>query len=153
MTGIDYPRLYEYRLRGTSQHARQAVWTEIAAYLYQQMGEPAKVLDAGAGRGEFITAVPAAERWAVDAAGLGAGLDSAVKTAGGGIMDADLPPGQFDGVFVSNVLEHLPTQDAVAAALARLRDLMTPGGRIAVMGRTSAAAPASTSTALTTCSH
>lgn len=63
MTGIDYPRLYEYRLRGTSQPARQAVWTEIAACLYQRMGEPARVLDVGAGRGEFITAVPAVERW------------------------------------------------------------------------------------------
>jgi SAM-dependent methyltransferase len=134
MTGIDYPRLYEYRLRGTDQQARQAVWTEIAAYLYQRMGEPARVLDVGAGRGEFIAAVPAAERWAVDAAAFGAYQDGAVKTAEGEIMDADLPRGYLDGVLVSNVLEHLPTQDAVAAALARLRDTMTPGGTIAVMG-------------------
>jgi hypothetical protein len=97
MTGIDYPRLYEYRLRGTGQQARQAVWNEIAAYLYQRMGEPARVLDVGAGRGEFITALPAAERWAVDAAGFGGYQDGGVTTAEGGIMDADLPCGYFDG--------------------------------------------------------
>ena len=134
MTGIDYPRLYEYRLRGIDQPARQAVWTEIAAYLYQRMGEPCRVLDVGAGRGEFITVLPAAERWAVDAAGFSGYQHGGVTTAEGGIMDADLPCGYFDGVLVSNVLEHLPTQDAVAAMLARLRDMLTPGGTIAVMG-------------------
>ena len=34
VTGIDYRRLYDYRLSGTGQHIRQAVWTEIAAYLH-----------------------------------------------------------------------------------------------------------------------
>jgi hypothetical protein len=48
--------------------------------------------------------------------------------------DAELPRGYFGGVFVSNVLEHLPSQDAVAAALARLGESMAAGGRIAVMG-------------------
>jgi hypothetical protein len=35
---------------------------------------------------------------------------------------------------VSNVLEHLPSQEAVGAVLARLRDSMSPVGKIAVMG-------------------
>jgi len=84
MTGIDYSRLYEYRLRGTDQQTRQAVWTEIATYLDRRMGEPGRVLDVGA--------------------------------------------------MVSNVLEHLPTREAVGAALARLRDAMAPGGTVAVIG-------------------
>jgi SAM-dependent methyltransferase len=49
-------------------------------------------------------------------------------------MDADLPDDYFDGVFVSNFLEHLPDQNAVADVLARLHDAMQPGGRIAIMG-------------------
>jgi hypothetical protein len=52
----------------------------------------------------------------------------------GSIMDADLPCGYFTGVFVSNVLEHLPTQEAVGAALARLREATAPGGIVAVIG-------------------
>jgi len=50
------------------------------------------------------------------------------------IMDADLPPDYFDGVFLSNFLEHLPDQNAVAVVLSRLLDAMRPGGRIAIMG-------------------
>jgi SAM-dependent methyltransferase len=131
---IDYLRLYDYRLRGVDQEARQAVWAEIAVYLHQRMGAPTRVLDVGAGRGEFITAVPAAERWAVDLLDFDGYRDGAVKAVAGGILDAELPSGYFDGVVVSNVLEHLHTQDAVGAALTRIRDLMAPGGRLAVMG-------------------
>jgi hypothetical protein len=104
MTGIDYRRLYDYRLRGTSQQTRQAVWAEIALFLHQRMGSPERVLDVGAGRGEFISAVPAAERWAIDPAGPGGYADGEVRTVAGGIMDADLPCGYFGGVIVSNVL-------------------------------------------------
>ena len=50
------------------------------------------------------------------------------------IMDAELPAGHFDGVFVSNFLEHLYDQEAIAAFLEKMRDAMEPGGRIAIMG-------------------
>ena len=40
----------------------------------------------------------------------------------------------FDGVWVSNFLEHLPTQEAVASFLERMHSVVAPGGRIAVMG-------------------
>jgi SAM-dependent methyltransferase len=98
------------------------------------MGTPQRVLDPAAGRGEFITAVPAAERWGVDLVRQGDIEAAGVRMIIGDVMDADLPEGHFDGVFVSNFFEHLPSQDAVAAALGKLRGAMTPGGRIAVMG-------------------
>jgi 2-polyprenyl-3-methyl-5-hydroxy-6-metoxy-1,4-benzoquinol methylase len=47
-------------------------------------------------------------------------------------MDADLPYGYFDGVFVSNFLEHLPDQNAVGATLGELHAAMEPGGRIVI---------------------
>ena len=132
--GLNYERLYEYRFRDVDQASRQAVWQEIARYLYGRMGEPRCVLDPAAGRGEFITAVPAAERWGVDLVRQ-ADLESAgVKMIIADIMDADLPQDYFDGVFVSNFLEHLPDQNAVAVVLSRLLDAMRPGGRIAIMG-------------------
>ena len=132
--GIDYERLYAYRFRDVDQARRQAVWQEIARYAHARMGSPQRVLDPAAGRGEFITAVPAAERWGVDLFGQGIPDAAGVKTIIADIMDADLPGGYFDGVFLSNFLEHLPGQNAVAAALAKLRGAMEPGGRIAVMG-------------------
>src|SRR4051794_33931149 len=110
--GIDYQRLYEYRFRGVDQGGRQAVWREIAAYLYRRMEAPAKVLDPAAGRCEFINAVPAAERWAVDTVDHHGFRQSGVKVIVEDIVDAELPLAYFGGVFVSNFLEHLPSQDA-----------------------------------------
>jgi SAM-dependent methyltransferase len=133
-SGINYERLYAYRFREVDQVSRQAVWNEIARYVYERLGAPHSVLDPAAGRGEFISAVPAGDRWGVDLVKQ-ADLESAgVKMIIADIMDAELPTDYFDGVFLSNFLEHLPDQDAVAAVLSKLRDAMRPGGRIAIMG-------------------
>jgi hypothetical protein len=82
---------------------------------------------------EFMNAVPAAERWAVDA------VDYEERVAREGthlmvseIMQADLPQEYFGGVFVSNFLEHLLSQEAVAAFLESRCDC--PGGCIAILG-------------------
>jgi SAM-dependent methyltransferase len=132
--GINYERLYEYRFRDVDQASRQAVWREIARYVHARLDAPQRVLDPAAGRGEFITAVPAAERWGVDLVKQGDIEAAGVKMIIGDIRDAELPAAYFDGVFLSNFLEHLPSQDAVADVLGRLRATMAPGGRIAVMG-------------------
>jgi len=126
--------MYAYRFRHVDQAGRQAVWREIARYAHDRMGKPQRVLDPAAGRGEFITAVPAAERWGVDLVGHGVPESAGVKMIISDIMDAGLPKDYFDGVFMSNFLEHLPDQNAVAAVLAKLIDTMEPGGRIAVVG-------------------
>jgi Methyltransferase domain len=132
--GINYERLYAYRFRDVDQASRQAVWREIATYVHARMGEPERVLDPAAGRGEFITAVPAAERWGVDMVKQ-ADLEAVgVRMIIADIMDAELPDDHFDGVFLSNFLEHMPSQDAVGAVLGKLDAEMSPGGRIAIIG-------------------
>lgn len=132
---INYERLYEYRFRDVDQSARVAVWARIAAYLHEVLGSPKRVLDPAAGRCEFINAVPAAERWAVDRMPFDE-VDTApgTKLVVSDIMEADLPAAYFDGALVSNFLEHLPTPDAVGAFLGRMHGWMEPGGRIAVLG-------------------
>jgi hypothetical protein len=132
--GIDYQRLYEYRFRDVDQASRQAVWGQIASYIYQRMGAPAKVLDPAAGRCEFINAIPAAERWAVDVVDYREFRDPSVKAITGNILDVELPPAYFDGIFVSNFLEHLPTQETIRTLLTTLRASMEPGGTLAVLG-------------------
>jgi hypothetical protein len=49
-------------------------------------------------------------------------------------FEADLPDQHFDGVFVSNFLEHLTAQEAVAEFLGRMHRTIAAGGRIAIMG-------------------
>jgi hypothetical protein len=132
---MNYQRLYEFRVRDVDQAARAAVWREVAAHIYEQLGRPRRVLDPAAGRGEFINAVPAEERWGIDQVAYAEGTYAPdVHTVVADVLEAELPAAHFDGVFVSNFLEHLPTQEAVATFLERIRDATAPGGRIAVMG-------------------
>jgi SAM-dependent methyltransferase len=132
---LNYERLYSYRFRDIDQDARVAVWKEIGPHVHGVMGSPRKVLDPAAGRGEFIGAVPAEETWAVDEVSYPEAAhkpDTKVITAS--IMDAELPEGHFDGVYVSNFLEHLFTQEAIAQFLEKMNRSMEAGGRIAIMG-------------------
>ena len=132
---MDYERLYAYRFRDVDQAARAEVWSEIAPWIHTFLGGPERVLDPAAGRGEFISKVPAAERWGVDlVAQPHADYGSQTNVVIGDVMSADLPAAHFDGVFVSNFLEHLPSQEAVSDFLVRMHEVTRPGGRIAVMG-------------------
>lgn len=132
---MNYERLYHYRFREIDQDGRVAVWREISPHVHGLMGRPRKLLDPAAGRGEFIGASPAEETWAVDEVSYPeAEHKPETKIVTAPIMEAELPQGHFDGVYVSNFLEHLPDQEAISAFLERMRDLMEPGGRIAIMG-------------------
>jgi hypothetical protein len=132
---MNYQRLYEYRFRDIDQNSRTAVWGEIAPFIHEQLGRPDRVLDPAAGRGEFINAVPAAERWAVDQVEYAEGTyDGGVNAVVSDIFDAELPDDHFGGIFVSNFLEHLLSQEAVATFLEKMRATTSRGGRIAIMG-------------------
>ena len=132
---INYKRLYEYRFRHVDQARRNQVWGAMAPALYESLGRPERVLDPAAGRCEFINAVPAAERWGVDAVKYEAALPAeGTRLLVSEIMQTDLPSSYFDGIFVSNFLEHLASPDDVAAFLEKMWDCATPGGRIAIIG-------------------
>src|SRR3954452_23388311 len=132
---MNYERLYSFRFRDIDQEGRQAVWSEIAPHLHGLMGGPQKVLDPAAGRGEFIGAVPAKETWAVDQVSYKeAAYKPDTKVIVAPIMEAELPGGHFDGVYISNFLEHLYDQEAIASFLEKMHGAMEQGGRIAIMG-------------------
>jgi len=132
---LNYERLYSYRHRNVDQEARRGVWMEIAPHVHSLMGSPRSVLDPAAGWGEFIEAIDAAERVAVDEVDYEqVGSGSGVRRITSRIQDAELPLDHFEGVFVSNFLEHLPSQVEISEFLERMRQTMAPGGRIAIMG-------------------
>src|SRR5215831_9576131 len=115
---MNYQRLYEYRFRNVRQGRRAEVWVALAPLIHEQLGRPDRVLDPAAGRCEFINAVPAPERWAVDATDYEEGIArDGTRLIVSEIMEARLPGEYFGGVFVSNFLEHLASQEAVAAFL------------------------------------
>lgn len=132
---MNFQRLYEYRFRGIDPDDREAVWAEIAAFIGGLLGEPGCVLDPAGGRGEFINTVRAEERWFVDLVEPRKGrLQDGVKIMTGDVMKVELPCAYFDGIFVSNFLEHLSSQEAIAAFLDKMRRSQPLGGRIAILG-------------------
>ena len=131
---LDLSRLYEYRFRDIDQGARESVWAEIATFVYELVGRPERILDPAAGTCEFINAVPAPDRWAVDMVAYGDPAADGVRMIVADAMDAELPEGYFDGIFVSNFLEHLHDPDAVAAFLQKMARCTRPEGRIAILG-------------------
>ncbi len=134
-SGFNFERLYDFRFRKVDQRSRQAVWNEIAAVIYERLGRPRRVLDPAGGRGEFVNAIPADERWLVDIVDHDENsMDPGVKVVIGNVFEVALPEHYFDGIFVSNLLEHFPTQDTIAVFLARMRHALAPNGLLAVMG-------------------
>jgi SAM-dependent methyltransferase len=132
---INYQRLYEYRFRNVDQTRRTDVWSVIAPAIHEWLGHPERMLDPAAGRCEFLNAISAEERWAIDAVEYEEAIpDDGIRFLISDVMRSDLPHSYFDGIFVSNFLEHLPSPDEVAAFLNKMRDCINPGGRIAVMG-------------------
>lgn len=132
---INYQRLYEYRFRNVDQTRRDHAWEAIAPLVCEWLGRPKRLLDPAAGRCEFLNAAPARERWGIDVVKYEETVpDHGIQLLVSDVMQADLPHGYFDGVFVSNFLEHLRDVDEVAAFLDKMRDCTRPGGRIAVMG-------------------
>ena len=134
-SGIDYERLYSFRFRRMDQASRRVVWNEIALRIYEWLGRPERILDPAAGRGEFVNAVPSPDRWVVDIIDrFDSHLDPAIKVVIGDARYVELPTGYFDGVFVSNLLEHFPSQEDVGTSLSHMRESMAPQARIAVLG-------------------
>ncbi|MCX6390350.1 MAG: methyltransferase domain-containing protein [Solirubrobacterales bacterium] len=132
---MNYERLYSYRFRDIDQQLRADVWIDIANFMRGKLGNPRAVLDPAAGRGEFINAVDAEERWAVDMVEYPEGThDKGVNVVVSDIFDANLPNDHFDGIFISNFLEHLTTQESVSVFLEKMHAVSKPGGRIAIMG-------------------
>jgi SAM-dependent methyltransferase len=132
---VNYQRLYEYRFRDVDQGSREAVWSEVGPYVHRRLGSPDRVLDPAAGRCEFLNSVSAAERWGVDLVDYEESWAApGVRMVFGDAMEIDLPEAYFGGIWVSNFLEHLPTQDACADFLERMRAVTAPGGRIVIMG-------------------
>lgn len=98
------------------------------------MGSPRRVLDPAAGRFEFLNAIDADERWAVDAVDHGFDRHPGIQLAVGDALDVELPVAHFDGVFVSHFLEHLASQQHVALFLRRILAATSPGGTVAILG-------------------
>jgi SAM-dependent methyltransferase len=133
---MNFDRIYEYRFRGIDEAKKKVTWEEIARFIYERLGRPQSILDPAAGKCELINAIASKEKWAVDLNDYFIRKYAApdVRLVVGDIFRVDLPADHFDAVFISNFLEHLHSQEEVAALLEKMYRCIRPGGRIAIMG-------------------
>ena len=131
-TGQD---LYDIRFDADAAAAKDRIWREIVRFLGRWIDATAPVLDIGCDRGHFIRFARGSERWATDIRDVGASLPDDIRfvRASGLDLATLLPPRHFGTVFMSNYLEHLPSQDAVIEQLRVARELLRPNGRVIVL--------------------
>lgn len=129
--------LYASRFSADDLCWKGSVWQVLYQDLLRRFIEPANTLvDLGAGSCEFINAVDAPRRIAVDlnpdvlshaAPGVEAHVGCADRLS-------FLPDHSVNVVFASNLLEHLPDKAAVLSVLQEAHRVLAPGGRLILIG-------------------
>jgi hypothetical protein len=134
---MNYSRIYEYRFQNIQFSKKQIVWKELSKWLFAHyLNAPEKILDPAGGMCEFINTVPSVEKWAIDIEEdfIKKYASKDVKIIIGSNLEVEIPQNYFNGIFISNFLEHLKSQEEVSTLLTKMYDSLTNKGRIVVMG-------------------
>jgi SAM-dependent methyltransferase len=121
--------------RLTQDSRRDVLWETLWRHYFRALVDSDDcVLDLGAGYGNFINAVTARRRIAVDAwDGFPAYLAPGVEHRVGSVTDLDfLDSGAVDFAFASNLFEHL-TKDEFAIVLSVLRRKLSAKGTLTIV--------------------
>jgi SAM-dependent methyltransferase len=121
--------------RLTHDARRTELWNALWRYHFNRMIGPRDcVIDLGCGYGEFINAVRAGRRIALDAwPGFTAYLDEGVEGVVGPVTELDfLDNASVDFAFASNLFEHI-TQAELITVLAALRTRLSPRGTLTIL--------------------
>lgn len=127
---------YQLRFPDREMQHRRKLWNLLCTICFQKYVSPrATIMDIGAGYCEFINAIKAAKKYAVD-------INPDVRRfAGRGVVvletNARQIPKQLnetiDVIFLSNFLEHLRSKEEVLAVLGRTHQLLAPGGKLLIL--------------------
>lgn len=134
---MDVKALYARRFDERDRAWKAVVWKLLWTEAFRRYVRPDDVvLDVGAGDCDFINAVEARRRIAVDL-----NPDMAVHAAEGvetHVARAErldfVDDGSVDVAFTSNFLEHLPDKAAVLAVLREVKRVLRPGGTFLLVG-------------------
>jgi 2-polyprenyl-3-methyl-5-hydroxy-6-metoxy-1,4-benzoquinol methylase len=136
MRRSDLALIYRHRWSDRDLAELRAVWEVVVREYFQSLvPSDGNVLDVGCGFCHFLNAVRAKERIGVDAnpeAARYASPGVEVRTIDNLSLEG-LPSEHFDFVFISNVIEHLNDSMQVVALLRRVRELLSPRGRVVIL--------------------
>jgi SAM-dependent methyltransferase len=134
--GKELSRIYRTRFDGQTTY-RLAVWRILLAHVFYRWIRPEyRILDLGAGQGEFINQVVADRKLAMD-------LNPetrAVLAPDVEFLEQDcsapwaIASGELDLVFTSNFFEHLPDKAALRRTLEEAFLALRTGGRLIALG-------------------
>jgi dolichol-phosphate mannosyltransferase len=134
---MDLTRLYRHRFDAAERARKARLWEVLYARVFARLIHPEDtVVDLGAGFCEFINAVRARRRIAID-------LNPDVRTYAQPAVEVHLAPaselgflpsGTVDVVFSSNFLEHLPAKEDVSRTVQEAFRILRPGGVVVLMG-------------------
>lgn len=130
MSDVDY-----HGSRLPEDKRRDVLWDSLWQYRFKSMIKSSDcVLDLGAGYCNFINAVVARRRVAVDAwSGFAAHAAPGVEAHVGAVTDLEfLTDGSVDFAFASNLFEHLTKED-FSIVLAALRRKLTTDGTLTIV--------------------
>lgn len=127
--------LYRERFSDEDVSFKEEMWGILCERVFQRyVRESDTVLDLGAGRCEFINAIRAKDKIAVD---LNPDLERYARGArvvrSPSTDLSPIEPGSVDVVFSSNFLEHLPSKGDVLRTLRECRRILKPDGTLIVL--------------------
>jgi SAM-dependent methyltransferase len=134
---IQLESIYRKRFEPNAEH-RRTVWRVLVSGFFSRFIAPdSTVLDLGCGYGEFINAVHAKRRLAIDMNP--AAKDKLADGIQFFLQDSAEPwqgiqENSIDVVFTSNFLEHLPDKPAVVRTLREVCRCLKPGRLLIAMG-------------------
>lgn len=136
-SGQDIATLYRNRFEEASLGRKRDIWRALCRHFLQRFVHPGDtVLDIACGYGEFINAIQARHKIAVD-------INADAKRFLAPDVDFRLQPattvgalgeGVADVIFCSNFLEHLPDKPALDDLLGQIARVLKPGGRLLILG-------------------
>lgn len=138
---LDLDRIYNHRFDGITPQLKAAVWRRIASWILAdavrcRSGEPVRsVLDPACGDGEFLNACSGIglRLSGCDLRARSPQLSSEVDFFHGAFQDVSFDQGH-DLIWISNLLEHLPSPEVVQDFLACCKRTLSPRGVLTIMG-------------------
>ncbi len=129
-------QLYRNRFSEEELSRQRSFWKPIARFLQQYVPPDGVTLDLGAGYCHFINNVTSREKIAVDINDENLRRWAAPEVRIVQCSGADMPSvasSSVDTVFASNVYEHFPSREDVAASFEEVHRVLRKGGRFVIM--------------------